>query len=446
MIPSPTHGLIAPKHILTGQPTTVEQPFETLTRLVQGFSNTNAQTWWSLTGPILGRLMSSANYDVQTQYACLIFHLYNVVPRLGPAPGTEGNQNWRSFMCDDFSPLEYSWNWSSDKIKKPKIRYSVELIGPDAGTPKDPYNRSETLELCTQLRKDLPKADWKLFDIMCDAFYNKTITNSNNNKVHSDQDTLTSSPSSLFLAFELGSTISTKAYFMPTKFLQDSTPPLHLLSTAISKLRASGHTCGGYESLLRFLSTPAGSDLDLIIVAIDCFESTTSRFKIYMRSPHTSFASVLSNMTLGGTQPLPALAAQNLKDLWHSTLSLPLTFPASSPLPLRTHQTSGILYNFDLSLSSSSISPKLYIPLKHYAKSDGEAARGLSGYLEKRGMGEWVGRYMGALGECSTTTREETGVGKVLDETRGRQTYIGVSVGKTGELGVCNYVGGGVYC
>lgn len=336
-------------------------------------------------------------------------------------------------MCDDFSPLEYSWNWSADKTKGPKIRYSVELIGPDAGTPQDPYNRSETLELCTQLRKDLPKADWKLFDIMCDAFYAKTIIDNKSTNTSSitttfptTQDTQSSSPSSLFLAFELGPTIATKAYFMPTKSLQDSTPPLTLLDSAITRLRSAGHICGGYEQLLYFLSTPAGSDLSLVIVAIDCFESTTSRFKIYMRSPHTSFASVLSNMTLGGARPLPHKAIENLRELWYSTLSLPSSYREDEELESKSHETSGILYNFDLSLSSNSISPKLYIPLKHYAKSDGASAKGLGKYLGARGMEEWVDKYMNVLGE-------------------GKQTYIGVSVGKAGDLGVCSYIGGGVY-
>lgn len=385
--------------------------------------------------------MSSANYDIQTQYACLIFHLYNVVPRLGPAPGTESNTRWRSFMCDDFSPLEYSWNWSGNKDGSPKIRYSVELTGPKAGTASDPYNRSETLELCTQLRKDLPKADWKLFDIMCDAFYDKT--NNINNTSSEDlgpatQNPNASSPSSLFLAFELGSNIATKAYFMPTKSIQTSIPPLALLDDAITQLRANGYACGGYEQLLRFLSTPAGSALDLVIVAIDCFESTASRFKIYMRSPHTSFSNVISTLSMGGTlDNITPTAQKNLKELWYSTLALPLSHSENAELPQQNHQTSGVLYNFDLSLSGSGIQPKLYIPLKHYAPNDAVAAQGLGGYLSKRGMAEWVGRYMGVLEECCAH--------RGLAAGRGCQTYVGVSVKADGELGVCSYVNGEVY-
>ena len=60
-------------------------------------------------------------------------------------------------MTDDFSPLEYSWIW--DAKGHPKIRYSIEAIGPDAGTAIDPFNRVQTMRLVNQLCVALPERD-----------------------------------------------------------------------------------------------------------------------------------------------------------------------------------------------------------------------------------------------------------------------------------------------
>lgn len=92
--------------------------------------------------------------------------------------------------------------------------------------------------------------------------------------------------------------------------------PLSVLSSAISRLRANGYVCGGYKRLRAFLSASFGSDLEVVGVAIDCFESAVSRFKIYMRSSRTSFESVLERVRMGGTlETVAGTARQNLKEL-----------------------------------------------------------------------------------------------------------------------------------
>jgi DMATS type aromatic prenyltransferase len=394
----------------------------------------DAESWWNLSGSILGTLMKEANYDIQTQYACLIFHLYNVVPRLGPINrALQSNSGWRSFMCDDFSPLEYSWNWNANQ-KGPKIRYSVELVGASAGTPVDPYNRQATLGLCDSLWRDLPKADWTLFNIMQTAFYD---SNSDHTST-TTRSSCSSSPSSLFLAFELGKHIATKAYFMPIKADQHGISRLTVLTRAIEMLRKSGYPCLAYDQLLQFMATEQGSTLEVILVAIDCFESAESRFKIYLRSPHTSFASVCNTLTLGSTlNSLPDIARANVKDLWRLTLGLAPNFPEADYLPTKRHQTSGVLYNFDIELHGSSIKPKLYIPVKHYANDDASAAEGLGLYLQSRGQDAYFPKYMRALQNTCKHRR--------LGERSGYQTYIGTGFQKDGSLALCSYVNGEVY-
>ncbi|KAF1912363.1 tryptophan dimethylallyltransferase-domain-containing protein [Ampelomyces quisqualis] len=409
-----------------------EQPWQTLGQLVRLLKNSNAEFWWHASGPILGTLMKEADYDLQSQFTCLIFHLYNILPRLGPTNMAPTKHQWKSFMCDDFSPLEYSWNWNSQK-SGPKIRYSVELSSARAGSSFDPYNREPTIELCTQLRRDMPKADWALFDLMQHAFYDSSIV-----KDSEPKESGNSSSSSLFLAFELGKHIATKAYFMPTRADQHGISRMDVLNQAIQMLRKRGYPCSGYEKLLRFITTKQRSMLEIVIVAIDCFESEESRFKIYMRSPRTSFASVCETMTLGSTvDVLTEDARTNLKDLWQLTLGLDPCFSEDADLPVKTHQTAGVLYNFDIKLRGSSVQPKLYIPVKHYAANDASAAIGLGKYLQSRGQDAYFPNYMRAL-ERTCTHRD-------LNMDSGYQTYIGTGVQKDDSLALCSYINGEVY-
>ncbi|KAF1949521.1 aromatic prenyltransferase [Byssothecium circinans] len=411
-----------------------EQPWQTLSRLVHIFKDSNVESWWNLSGPILGTLMDEADYDLQSQYACLIFHLYHIVPRLGSANTSPVNSpRWRSFMTDDFSPLEYSWNWDT-RQSGPRIRYSVELVGVNAGASIDPYNQQSTIELCDQLRRDLPGTDWTLFNIMRTAFYDPNATITNMTPEENDR----SSPSSLFLAFELGRHIATKAYFLPVKAEQRGISRVVVLDEAIELLRKSGYPCVGYEQLKRFMVTEQGSMLQVILVAIDCIGSEESRFKIYLRSPHTSFASVCEMMTLGSTlDSLPAMARTNLKDLWRLTLGLSPNFSEADNLRPNRHETAGILYYFDIKLRGSSLQPKLYIPVKHYATNDASAAHGLGMYLKSRGQDTYFPNYMRAL--------QRTCTHRSLDADSGYQTYIGTSVQRDGSLSLCSYISGEAY-
>jgi hypothetical protein len=417
--------------------------------------------------------MEEAGYDLQSQYFGLIFHLHHIIPRLGPAKtAVNGKPAWRSFMTDDFSPLEYSWNWDTTK-KGPKIRYAVEAIGPDAGTPKDPFNQNSTLELCEQLRSALPGTNFTLLDILRDSFHDSGVqggeqqrpltpisywrklkgqlrgaskrkrlsssASSSEKSTHSvSEDVNHSSSSSIFLAFELGSNIATKAYFVPVKAEQHGISRLEVLTGAIETLRKYGYPFEAYDKLLQFSRTSQGAKLDIIGLAIDCVEPEASRFKIYVRSPESSFQSVCEMMTLGGMiDSLSSTARSELKDLWWSTLGLDVGFSETEGLKCEKHETAGVLYNFDIKPRGTSVDPKLYVPVRHFASNDYNAAMGLKDYLAARGRDRYFSNYMRAL-EKSCTHRS-------LRDGCGFQTYIGTGVQKDGSLALCSYMNQEVY-
>ena len=60
-------------------------------------------------------------------------------------------------MTDDLLPLEYSWSW--DAGSHPRIRYSVEVISPDAETVFDSFNQVQTMRVVDQLCGALPETN-----------------------------------------------------------------------------------------------------------------------------------------------------------------------------------------------------------------------------------------------------------------------------------------------
>ncbi len=70
----------------------------------------------------------------------------------------------------------------------------------------------------------------------------------------------------------------------------------------------------------------------------------------------------------------------SLKRLWGAVLERN-GFPEDAPLPETDHRTAGILYNVEFRLGSAVPKVKIYIPVRHYAKSDEKVMHGLDEYL-----------------------------------------------------------------
>lgn len=465
--------------------------------------STDRSFWWRTTGAVLAETLHQAKYSWMEQCSTLYFYYVFITPRLGPRPREPGCQpRWKSFMTDDFSPLEYSWNWGTSGTKAPEIRYSVEVIGLDAGTPMDPFNQLMTMELVSQLQVSLPRTDWTWFTAFHNAFQTPSLPPVG--EKHSlftlaDSETR-SSPSSIFLAFEhrRSSSPVPKAYFVPgVRALTTSSSTLDVVNKALANLPTHSSdlrtSFPAYTYLVDFLAHhPLGQPLTLIFLAIDCVPlPQESRLKIYLRSPATDFASVMQILRLGlpintatsdstpGNLPSPH-QLQRLESLFHALLPLTQSslssFPSpSSPAPSctsstgssdratrlqqpPTHETAGLLYYFDCAPSQSIPRPKLYLPVKHYATSDESAWQALKQWLRReRGEGyvaEWGTRFemlMRRMGvrssECGPEgLSEDRGPGAVGGESASRvQTYVSVGFDEGGGLNVTSYFGPRVY-
>lgn len=393
------------------------QAWKTLSKWLQP-SNPNAEFWWNTTGPVVATMLMQSGYSPDAQYEGLLFHYQMIAPEPGPRPNHEGKPGgWKSFMTDDFSPMELSWSWDSGGLEsKPKLRYSVEATSPRAGSANDPFDQIATLRLVDKLRSICPKSDWEWFDQLSEAFRPcqvSTLARVQTMPSGSNQ-------SSMFLGFEYQENgVGVKAYLAPTKAAVTQSSPLKVITEGIRGLENEVTKFPAYDRILQFLSDDSeGSELEVLGIALDCVDPSKARLKLYVRSGNTSFDSVDHIIRMGGGGPSTAddTAMGDLFSLWKSVLGYDETFPSDIALSPIEHQTSGILYNFEIKAGSTAADPKVYIPIKHYAPNDLTVAHGLMAFLKKRSRDQFTLPYLQTL-ECFCSYSS-------LEDSRGLQTYF----------------------
>ena len=113
-----------------------------------------------------------------------------------------------------------------------------------------------------------------------------------------------------------------------------------------------------------------------------------------------------------------------------------MSIPWDNPLEEVSHETSGILYYFDIEPHKTWPESKLYIPVKHYGKNDRKIAEGLVAFLSEYDQEEHTGKFLKAIEKLSPYKR--------LEDGRGMQTYISCGV-KSGKLGITSYLSPELY-
>lgn len=332
-------------------------------------------------------MLQKAGYSTQSLQYHVDFFCKYVAPATGRRPGLDGGpRRWRSFMTDDYTPIELSWSWKEGDTL-PAVRYAIEPIGHWAGTVFDPLNIRAATDCIRKSSSALSglNIDWL-------KFFSKELVASDADEFDlrssADSDIL---GSQIFTAYDLGEEkTALKAYFVPTlKARLSKQSNLQLIQNSMNRLIVQYPSLAtSYAVLSQWLESPQDEHhLGAEIVAINCVQTVQSRIKIYVRSRLTSFDSVADVMTMGGLleneETKKALAS--LKELWGLVQGLNPDFSTSTALESRGHRTAGILYYFELKPGAALPSSKVYIPAKHYGVNDFEVARGLSGFLKARG-------------------------------------------------------------
>ncbi|KAI4143605.1 MAG: hypothetical protein L6R39_004505 [Caloplaca ligustica] len=365
----------------------------------------SVQLWWRSAGTVLANLLHGAGYSEEDQIRHLLFYGHSVAPSLGVFPCLDRNTfGWKSFMTDDHTPIELSWNWSSGG-RAPEVRYSIEPIGIDAGTFIDPYNVYAAPRLLRCLRQTSPHVNLEWFD-----HFSKELLGINRSRYQASPrfegppESVKSSSSSTFLAFDLRRSheVAVKAYLLPgAQANQKGTTSLSLIKEAVQKLPPEQvEGLSAFNLLLEYTRVSAiGSRLECDILGIDCVQPTEARLKVYMRSRSTSFLTVRSIMTLDGriSGPQHESGLDELFELWKLFFGQDLPLGFDTDLPVNGHRTAGILYYFDISRKASMPLPKIYLPVRHYGSNDHDIARRLARFMSSRGQCSSADRYLATL-------------------------------------------------
>jgi DMATS type aromatic prenyltransferase len=357
--------------------------------------SSDAAFWWRTAGRALACLIAHTEYPVKAQHRHLLFFRDFIAPQLGLAPAEREQRSlpWQSFMTDDGTPLELSWDWGVTG-DAPKVRFSIEPIATHAGTPVDPLNRHAGYDLVRRLQAAVPTVNLELFDHFAAEF------------MVFDKPHAEGHQSRFFAAFDLepSGEVVTKAYFFPAfkGLSKDPVARLQGLGESLKRMPAHFNTdYDGLDVLRTYMARPAGdAAMQFEILAIDCIEPSKSRLKIYTRCQHTHFNSVRTAMTLGGMLDSPDLLSGlvELRELWSLLFG---ERPDSEELRSVHHRTAGLLYNFEIPPNGGRPVPKIYIPVRHYAASDTAVVDALQVFLRRRRGNAYfdVQRYRQALSD-----------------------------------------------
>lgn len=334
--------------------------------------NKHGAHWWKSSGYALAILLGNAGFSYPARVRILEFFVRCIAPRLGIAnePGVE---RWKSFMTDDHNPIEFSWDWHTGS-EPPKIRFSVEPVSERAGTPQDPRNELVSMEFLKAMLTALPAIDMQWYSHF-ESYLAVGL------KQHSPAGHL----SQIFWEFGLNEKdITVKAYFFP-EYRARATQ--RTVFQVISEAIAAAPFCTSEDLLAlymfqEFVFEHAKLALEMDMLAIDLVEPLQSRLNIYYRTRETSFESVRNSMTLGGriTNNDMDTGLQSLRRLWDSLFDQQGA-PDGCPLPASTHRTAGILYDVEFCLGSKAPKVKIYIPVRHYARSDWQIMNAVSDFI-----------------------------------------------------------------
>ncbi|KAI1173082.1 tryptophan dimethylallyltransferase-domain-containing protein [Nemania sp. FL0916] len=380
--------------------------------------------WYQHVGKALGILLFNAGYSYDAQYRNLAFFMQLIAQNLGVFPTLGYAQPWESFMTDEGSPVELSWDWGTGD-GKPTIRYSIEPIGLTAGTSLDPLNLLAGEAFESQLIKALPnlRVEWL-------RHFQEFFRGRGNNGCESldphDHNT------SIFYAFDLiGTHTTAKAYFFPKfRAIARNEPNLQVLMQAVQTAPYSNESNLNALSMFSdFSNDTASAYLEYEMLAIDLINPQQSRLKIYFRCRETSFKSVANIMTLGGRTHSPNLqrGLEDLRSLWNALFE----HCGSRPLTQVCHRTAGMLYNVEFKLGDHCPVVKIYIPVRHYSSSDQTVILSLDRYFKSHKRG----KYMKAYSNAMTTLFGS----KALVAGLGAQTYVGCSICPNGLLRIVSY-------
>ncbi|QPG95230.1 aromatic prenyltransferase (DMATS family) [Epichloe festucae Fl1] len=359
---------------------------------------------------------------------------------MGKAPTPDGAPRWPSILGVEGMPLEYSWKWNSP-TGQPEVRYTLEGIGRFSGTDMDPLNHDASREFLYRLHASVPSVDVTWFNHFLATLYDHDRSKYALEAAQGARYSTTIMFAAEFAPKGLGM----KTYFIPRKLGQTRAGhiPMSVWEESLAQLDPGNEA---RKATYEFLDTPEGKLLSPFLLSFDNVTPAQSRLKFYFRTPHTSFKSLREILTLGGRISYPEDKMQQLRGLIIAATGIEADFPEDEDVPLTPFYNraaekafaevpallSGYIYYFDMAPGAKLPEVKFYVPVRHYGLDDWSLARGVTGWMESQGRGQFVQGYLSMLRSLSPK--------RPLDQGKGIQAYLSCMIKKNGELDVTSYV------
>lgn len=347
------------------------------------------ESWWRDTGPLFGRFLKGAGYDVHTQYQYLVFFIKNILPSLGPYPA-----RWRSTITPTGLPIEYSLNFQ--KNSRPLLRIGFEPLSRFSGTAQDPYNKIATADLLNQLAKvQLHDFDTQLFNHFMNDFDLSRAETETLQKQGGINGKSTVRSQTAF-GFDLkGGRVSIKGYaFAGLKNRATGIPVGQLISDSVRKLEPQMHCWDSFSILNDYMEKSDGWN-EYSFVSWDCVDIERSRLKLYGVHNAVTWEKVKEMWTLGGRIEDDATIKAGLELLQHMWALLRIDegnrdykggFAADNG-----GKTLPIIWNYEINKGSPHPAPKFYFPV--HGENDLQVSKSISEFFSHLGWDDHARQY-----------------------------------------------------
>ncbi|EFQ96918.1 tryptophan dimethylallyltransferase [Nannizzia gypsea CBS 118893] len=356
--------------------------------------------WWRTTGPLMSKLLEKAEYSLYKHYKYLLLYHTHILPLLGPRPIEDPAQAlssippWKSFLTDDFSPLEPSWNVSGNSDSRSIIRLGIEPVSFDAGTAIDPFNQISVARFFESQNAAEVGVKGGLFEHFRNDLFVGPESYMAIREMLPEGEHMTQS----FLAFDLDSGhITTKAYFFPIlKALSTQQSTIKVLSDSIMGLAKKSNVWGPQAivalAILEAWIASYNGGAKAEMLSVDCVDDAESRIKIYVRIPHTALRKVKEAYCLGGrlTDDNTAQSLDLLDTAWRTMFRVT---DDAAELPHNSHRTAGTIFNFEIRPGKWFPEPKVYLPVRHYCDNDLQIASRLQELFGRLGWQKMERNY-----------------------------------------------------
>lgn len=288
------------------------QPFHTLSQTL-AFKNGDEKEWWHSMAGMLSRAMQSFGYDDDAQYNHLNLFHQCILPYLGVFPRPENNNTrWLSTLCPYGTPIEPSLN-----ISQNIVRYSVEPVGPQAGTEDDPQNTNVLWECLEGIKRFDNRVDLTWFR----HFASRLMLNKKEGGRFASERKSKFRPGQGQYGFAIdlkSARPMLKGYIFPgVKSKMSGIPTSQLVFNAVREIDSEGTIAESLAKVGDYINN-ASPLLRVAFVGCDMLEPRDSRIKIYAIDQDVSWARVQDLWTLGGCISSRSIdeGLKILRELW----------------------------------------------------------------------------------------------------------------------------------